>query len=64
MFGDSGITLEYTINVMRPKRSTVTEIPMVKLKEFPEYQHNMFIEEEFIKTIMPFENPTTSEING
>jgi hypothetical protein len=24
----------------------------------------MFIEEEFIKTIMPFENPTTSEING
>lgn len=54
--------MDYIINVLKPKKPLVTEIPTIKVTQYPRYEHNDFVAKEFIKTIMPFEKPTQSEI--
>ena len=57
---DGDITIEYAIKVQKPKRPIVTEIKSYKIEKHPPYEHTKFIETEFLKKMMPFENPTKS----
>lgn len=59
---EEGITMNVIINVYKAKKPLVTVLTVYNLTHYPMYSHNEQIEKEFVKTIMPFEKPTQSEI--
>lgn len=56
------IYMEVIINVNKPKKFKTTPISTLKLVHHPEYKHNPFVEKEFMKTVMPYEKPSQSEM--